>query len=122
MKPTLQKHATFQYVAATSRARSAEWLGADLDAWSPADWAMATAGEFGEVCNALKKLKRLREGSERTNRGTEEELMVKVATEIGDTFIYLDLLCQRMGLDMYTCVADTFNRVSKREGFPHRLI
>lgn len=122
MIPKLKNHATFSYVAETSRARSILWQGADLDVWSPADWAMATAGEFGELCNALKKLKRLQEGSERTDRGTEEELLAKVAMEIGDTFIYLDLLCQRMGLDMYTCIANTFNRVSKREGFPHRLI
>ena len=42
--------------------------------------------------------------------------------EIGDTFIYLDLLAQRCGLDMYTCIATAFNQVSEREGYPHRLL
>lgn len=122
MKATLHKHATFQYVSATNKSRTMVWLKGDLDIWTPADWAMATAGEFGELCNALKKIKRLDEDMERTDRGSREELMKKVAQEIGDTYVYLDLLCQRMGLDMYTCIADTFNRVSEREGLPHRLI
>ena len=123
MKPMLHAHATFQYVSQISKARSLVWLKSDsLDVWTPSDWVLATAGEFGELCNALKKIKRIDDAVERVDRGTREELMQKVATEMGDTYIYLELLCQRMGLDMYTCVSDTFNRVSKREGFPHRLI
>jgi len=121
MDPTLHKHATFQYVSQTSKDRSIMWQGA-LENWSNSDWAMALTGELGELCNVLKKIKRLDDSTERTDRGTREELMQTAATEIGDTFIYLDLLCSRLGLDMYECIATTFNRVSEREGFPHRLI
>jgi len=122
MKPTLKDHATFQYVSQINRDRCNHWHPNGLYSWSPADWAMATVGEFGELCNVLKKLRRLEDGAERVGRGTEEELLAQVATEIGDTFVYLDLLCQRMDMDMYTCVAGTFNRVSEREGLSHRLI
>lgn len=119
---TLHKHATFQYVSQINKDRAIEWHKGSLDTWSPNDWFAAMVGEAGELANALKKVKRLDDGIERTDRGSREELLQKVATEIGDTFIYLDLLCQRMGLDMYTCISDTFNRVSRREGFPHKLL
>lgn len=47
--------------------------------------------------------------------------LLSVATEIGDTVVYLDLLAQRLGLSLEKCIRDTFNRVSEREGFPERL-
>jgi hypothetical protein len=48
-------------------------------------------------------------------------LKQKFATEIGDTFIYLDLLATFYELSMERCVVDTFNRVSEREGFPDKI-
>lgn len=122
MKPTLQKHATFQYVSEINKNRAIEWHKAPLSNWSPQDWGCAMVGEAGELCNVLKKMKRVQDEITSSNNPESEKLIKMAAEEIGDTFIYLDLLCQRLGLDMYTCVSETFNRVSKREGFSHRLI
>lgn len=118
------------------------------DGWTGADWSNAAAGEGGELVeavqallfasgvsahlglagNVVKKLRRIDTHVRQAEQGDEEdkayqaELLQKLATEIGDTFIYLDLLSQFYGLNMYDCVANTFNRVSKREGFPELIV
>lgn len=100
----------------------------NADGWSLADWSNAMQGEAGEAGNVVKKLRRIETGIRQTERGAmsaeemRRELLAKLATEIGDTFIYLDLLAQAAGLSLNRCVLDTFNRVSFREGFPERLV
>lgn len=112
---------TFEKVSEVNLERCKAWHPKGLAEWSPTDWGCAMAGEAGELCNVLKKIRRLDGGIERCNRGTREELQAMAATEIGDVYLYLDLLCQRLGLDMWECIRDTFNRVSEREDLPQRL-
>ena len=120
MEPTLQNHATFAYVSNANKARTEWWQG--LNSWTPAEWACAAAGEMGETCNVVKKIFRLEKGKPSQREESLEEYRQQLEKEIGDTFIYLDLLAQRCGLNMYTCIARAFNEVSQREGYPHRLI
>lgn len=120
MQPKLRDHATFSYVAQANRDRTEQWQG--LHTWSPTDWALATVGELGEVCNVIKKMKRIEDGHPSKRESTMEEYREQIQKEIGDTYIYLDLLAQRLGLSMYDCVAKAFNEVSKREGYSHKLI
>jgi NTP pyrophosphatase (non-canonical NTP hydrolase) len=113
---------TFAEVARVNRLRCERWNpGFPDDGWTGADWSNALAGEAGEACNVVKKLRRDECGKAQAVAGTRPELLTKLSTEIGDTFIYLDLLAQFYGLDLATCVVETFNRVSVREGFPERL-
>jgi NTP pyrophosphatase (non-canonical NTP hydrolase) len=44
-----------------------------------------------------------------------------LAEEIADTVTYADLLAAHYGIDLAAAVADKFNRVSRRQGFPDRL-
>lgn len=74
-----------------------------LDAWSPTDYGCALAGEVGELCNYLKKVKR---GS---NIAISE-----IAKECADVFIYLDLLCARLDIDLEEEIISKFNEVSDR--------
>ncbi|NIO83428.1 MAG: hypothetical protein GTN53_22965 [Candidatus Aminicenantes bacterium] len=67
------------------------------------------AGEMGEACNAVKKLKR--------GDGTIE----KVAQEIADTIIYADLLAARLGIDLSQAIIKTFNNKSKEVGSKYYL-
>ena len=120
MDPTLHNHATFAYVAQASRDRTEQWQG--LDAWTPAEWACAAAGEMGETCNVIKKIFRLEKGHPSKRESEMDEYKDQLEKEIGDTYIYLDLLAQRCGLTMYGCIAKAFNQVSEREGYPHRLL
>lgn len=79
-----------------------------LDAWSPAEWGCALAGEVGELCNLLKKLKRGDDPAP-TKAQLEEEL--------GGSFVYLDLLAQRLGINLFEAARKEFDRVSKIKGY-----
>jgi NTP pyrophosphatase (non-canonical NTP hydrolase) len=55
------------------------------------------------------------------NKETEAELRQKLADEIGDTFVYLDLLAQSLGLSVAECAAKVFNEKSAEIGYPVKL-
>lgn len=113
---------TFAEVSAINRQRCERWHpGFPDDGWTGADWSNAMQGEAGEAGNIVKKLRRIEFGLNAAAGDKRDDLLVKLATEIGDTFMYLDLLAQHYGLDLGRCVIDTFNRVSVREGFPERI-
>ena len=81
-----------------------------LDEWSPTDWATAAAGELGELCNLIKKLRR-----------GEDISRDELAHELADTVTYLDLLAARLGIDLGEATRVKFNLVSKRIGSDMRL-
>jgi NTP pyrophosphatase (non-canonical NTP hydrolase) len=113
---------TFRTVSETNRKRCERWHpGFPGDAWTGADWSNAMCGEAGETANIVKKLRRHELGTGRDTTPPVADLRAKLAMEIGDVYLYLDLLAQHYGLDIAECVAATFNRVSVREGFPDRL-
>lgn len=111
---------TFKAVSDINRERANRWHGDPFwkDGWTGADWSNAMAGEAGEACNVVKKLRRQDFGIQQAEASSREQLLESLAKEIGDTFLYLDLLAQYYRLDLAKCVVDTFNRVSVREGFP----
>jgi NTP pyrophosphatase (non-canonical NTP hydrolase) len=113
---------TFAEVAEIGRARSNRWHKGGIEEWTLSDWFVAMAGEAGEACNAVKKLRRVElDMAQVTGPKTIEAAKAEIAKELGDTFLYLDLCAQRLGLRLEDCIRDTFNRVSEREGFPERL-
>lgn len=86
-----------------------------LDHWSPTDWACALAGEAGEACNAVKKLRRLDDGTNTVkDPSTKEEHIASIASELADTIIYCDLLAARLGINLSEAVIAKFNEVSDR--------
>lgn len=78
--------------------------------WSPTDWACAMAGEVGEACNLVKKLRR-----------GEPIPLADIGDELADVVAYLDLLAARLGIDLGGAVARKFNSVSQRVGSDLRL-
>jgi|SRR5579859_5841404 len=113
---------TFEHVSQISLQRAMLWHPRGLNEWSESDWSNAMAGEAGEVCNAVKNLRRIQCGlTQSKGPKTADEAIAEIAKEIGDTYLYLDLLAARMGLKIEDCIRDTFNRVSEREGFPQRI-
>lgn len=117
---------TFATLAAANLRRAVKWHKGGLDEWSVADWATAMAGEAGEVCNAVKKLRRIEDeiaNISEPNRqiSTRAEAHKKIGEEIADTLIYLDLLAQRVGVDLAAAVIAKYNAVSEKYGFPDRL-
>jgi NTP pyrophosphatase (non-canonical NTP hydrolase) len=117
---------TFQHLAAINFARAIRWHKAGLESWSIADWAVAMAGEAGEVCNAVKKLRRIlgqtaNISDEDRQLNSEKEAIEKIGNEIADTVIYCDLLAQRCGLSLAEIIRAKFNKTSETYGFPERL-
>lgn len=73
--------------------------------WTLADWSNAIAGETGEMCNLIKKIR----------RGDEIDPN-EVGKELADIIIYADILASLLGLDLSECVVQKFNEVSDRVG------
>jgi NTP pyrophosphatase (non-canonical NTP hydrolase) len=87
-----------------------------INSWSESDWMTALIGEAGEAANLIKKLNRVRDGIPGNGDVSQSDLTAGLADEIADTFIYLDLLAQRLGFDLETIVRDKFNRTSQKIG------
>src|SRR5581483_7959905 len=97
-----------------------------LNDWSPTDWACALAGEVGELCNWIKKLKRLeskpfQKTDHYTNQPKSEEIRKECAKEIGNIQAYLDLTAARLGIKLDKATSFKFNEVSKRVGSKIKL-
>lgn len=110
----------------TSIERSNRWHVGGVNDWSVADWALAMAGEAGEVCNAVKKLKRVTDGIANENDPgrrltTQAEAIEAIGAELADTVLYAVLVAARCGLSLEACVVKKFNATSERYGFPERL-
>ncbi len=118
---------TFNELREKNRSRANRWHPAGIGEWSVADWALAMAGEAGEVCNAIKKLKRIEDGIANLSAdphrqlSTRQDAVRKIGEELADVAIYLDLLAQRLGLDLQAEVVAKFNAVSERYEYPERL-
>lgn len=136
---------TFDEVSRTNAQRAARWHGEfpnhNTDDFNGGDWGNALQGEGGELAeavqalllanevtshlgligNLVKKLRRLELGIGSNNNGLEDELRDKLSKEIGDAYLYLDLLTQYHDLNTGQCIRYAFNQVSEREGFPERI-
>jgi NTP pyrophosphatase (non-canonical NTP hydrolase) len=88
-----------------------------IGSWSGSDWMTALVGEIGEAANLIKKLNRSRDGVP-GNKQTDEVLHTNLALELGDAFIYLDLIAQRYGIDIGEAARRVFNSKSKEIGYP----
>lgn len=93
-----------------------------LDDWSPTDWATALAGETGEACNEIKKLRRL-DGADSVQDTPARRIVLRhmAAIELADVVIYADLLAARLGYTLEEVVKAKFNEVSVKRGSDIRL-
>lgn len=102
------------------RCESPRGFNHQLSSWSTSDWFLATLGELGEAANVAKKLNRVRDDIP-GNKETAEELRNKLRHEIGDAFIYLDLLAQSLGFTVGDAAAEAFNSKSAQIGYPEQV-
>ena len=107
---------TFQRFSALNMARCRDGFKHEPGDWSASDWMVATMGELGEAANVLKKLNRERDGV-KGNTETADALRTKLASEIADTFIYLDLLAQSQGFSLADAVTEKFAETSAKIGY-----
>lgn len=88
-----------------------------LGDWSPTDWATVVAGEVGEACNVVKKLRRLDGGDQKLDTELYRQILrAKTGIELADVVIYADLLAARLGIDLGAAIRWKFNAVSDERG------
>ena len=92
-----------------------------IEDWSPTDWATALAGECGEACNVIKKIRRLQTAPHWSPEDGNRDLIAEVADELADVIIYTDLLAVRLGIDLEQAVRTKFNKTSDKIGSLIRL-
>mgnify|MGYP001596122303 CR=1 FL=1 len=105
---------TFHHVTAVNIERCNRWHKNGINDWLPERWITATLGELGEAANALKKLFRVEDDIANINDVsrqilTRSEAIDKIAEEVADTFIYLNLFAARLDIDLAEEVIKKFN-------------
>jgi NTP pyrophosphatase (non-canonical NTP hydrolase) len=100
---------TFAELRRVSSQRCVESFKA-CEGWTIADWGNALAGEVGEACNLIKKLRR-----------GEPIPPEKIADELADVAIYADLTAWWLGQFLEVAVVRKFNEVSERVGSSLRI-
>ena len=80
------------------------------DEWTLSDWGVALAGEVGEACNLIKKMRR--------GDHIPSELIMN---EIADVIIYADLLAISLGESLQDAVIRKFNDTSNIIGSKVKL-
>lgn len=113
---------TFETFSAINRERceSPQGFNHPLTGWSTSDWFLAILGELGEAANVAKKLNRVRDGIP-GNKELPGELRDKLRKELGDTFVYLDLCAQALGLNIGAAAVEVFNAKSEEIGCPIQM-
>lgn len=113
---------TFAQLRGVNVSRCAKWHGTGSEPWVLSDWSNAAAGELGEACNVVKKIRRVQTGAKHDPEGHRmADLKVKLKKEIADTAIYLDLLAHHAEVDLAEAIREKFNEKSIENGFPERL-
>jgi NTP pyrophosphatase (non-canonical NTP hydrolase) len=109
---------TFDAFRAANVARCLKWHPQGIESWSPSDWLTAVTGELGELASLLKMRNRERDGLPGNKFSPTQK---QIADELADVATYLDLLAEVLGVNLGHAVAEKFNEVSERVGFPDRI-
>jgi NTP pyrophosphatase (non-canonical NTP hydrolase) len=118
--PDFNEDLTLAEISAINAQRCEKWHG-EADPWTSADWGNAVAGEVGEMCNVIKKLRRIETGVIGVKDPPKGELLNMLADEVADVYLYLDLLATHHNINLAEAIKQKFNAVSVREGFGERL-
>lgn len=114
---------TFAMFSATNRERCEAKSGFNhpLHGWSMSDWFTALIGEVGEAANVAKKLNRTRDRIP-GNKDGDEALRAKLRKELGDVYVYLDLLAQSLGFCIGDAAVEVFDAKSEEIGFAKAMV
>jgi len=117
---------SLQTISVENAKRAKHWHGGKV--WTVMEWACAMGGEAGEAQNIAKKIRRAQQGINNRMAGTPDDQIVALIPELveecADTFLYLLLLLDHVGVDgdaFEEAVVEKFNRVSEEMHFPERL-
>lgn len=104
---------TFAHFQETNRLRCEEGFRHNVDwddpVWPLQNWALAIAGEAGELCNLVKKCLR--------GDFTVQSKNVEILNELADIITYCDLAISSLGGETGPTVWAKFDEVSARIGW-----
>lgn len=102
---------TFDHFQAINalRCREAFGHGPGADNWPLQNWALAIAGEAGELCNLVKKCLR----GDFTIDSQRDEILA----ELADIITYADLAITHLNANTGAALAEKFDHVSDRRGW-----
>ena len=81
--------------------------------WTLADWGNALAGEVGEACNIIKKIRR----NDFPEAVEAAEARRALMAELADVISYTCLIADALGLDLQAAHRLKFNEVNRRIGY-----
>lgn len=96
---------TYSYMDSELTRRSRQ--GFKTENWKIEDWALALAGEVGELCNVLKKVKR-------GDFLLDDARKAECCKELADIIMYAQLGIKCLGSDTGEVIRSKFEEVSKR--------
>jgi len=99
---------TFSLLKSKNTERCEKFFHA-IHEWSPSDWGLAMAGECGEACNFIKKLRRTN-----WDYKNNQDLVKNIGKELADIIFYVDLCATSLNIDLEQEIIDKFNEVSDR--------
>lgn len=97
---------TFAELSKANEERCRIFHEGGIEEWSREKWFNAVVGEVGEFATWAKKLDR--------GEITEIKFQYEAAKELADIVTYIDLLAQKLGVDLGEAVRWKFNEVSDR--------
>ncbi len=110
---------SFHELQRALEARTKNSFGDNTKTWTLGDWGCALAGECGEACNFIKKIRR---GDGKHRAGGNVALVNDLGKELADTIMYCVLIAQEVGIDLDKAITQKFNEVSDRHNNPVKLI
>tara|TARA_Y100000034_G_C6902529_1_gene417736 strand:+ start:554 stop:940 length:387 start_codon:yes stop_codon:yes gene_type:complete len=94
----------------------------ECENWELGDWGNALAGEVGELCNFIKKIRRIEVKATTLNSDMSMAELTKAAgKEMGDVMSYLANIASELNLDLEKETVDKFNLVSEILDSKYRL-
>lgn len=112
---------TFSGLTSANARRRREWHRENSEPWSLVDWSNELAGEVGEACNVVKKIRRIETNVGRRGPRTRDELVEHLMQELADVVICADLVALELGCNLGKAVRDKFNATSLKHGLETRL-
>lgn len=104
----------FETLREANIVRQREWDGSDK---ATVEFrTLEVGGETGELLEAVKKMTRKRLGI-----AGSTATLAEVADEAGDVVIAVDLLCQKLGIDLGEAVRRKFNKTSRKYKLKTRI-
>lgn len=100
--------ASFQKINA-SRCRELFHELTETGKWEMRDWALAIAGESGELCNLMKKILR--------GDFTIENKYIAIVDELADIITYCSLMLSALEMGMPIALMRKFDKINVRRGY-----